>query len=158
MSMSEEYGRVTPLPPRSAGPQQPLATGGGGPHDPDMEIRVSRLEEAFLRIEPLLQSLDARIGRIETRMDQSEARLDRIETRMDRIETRLDKFDARMDKFDGRLDTMDGHIRRIELDVAEVKGRITNMPSTWAMMTAIMGSQVAFAAALATMLRLSGFH
>jgi hypothetical protein len=96
-----------------------LATGGGGPHDPGMEMRLQRLEETLPRIEALLRSLDDRLRRVEIEVER---------------------------------------VRNVQIDLAELKGRITNLPSTWAMVTTILGGQVAFAAVFLALLRFAGAH
>ena len=91
-----------------------IAGGASGPHDPGMELRLQRLEEAFPRIEALLKSIDDRLRRVETEVDR---------------------------------------VRNVEIELAELKGRVSQLPSTWAMLTAITGGQVAFAAVIFAMLR-----
>lgn len=84
----------------------PLAPRGGGPHDPDMEARVKRLEDGLQRIETLLVELDK-----------------------------------------GQ--------RSFGVDLAYLRGRVENLPSTWAMITAIMAGQIALAGILIAALRLT---
>ena len=86
-----------------------LAGGGGGPHDPTMEMRLLRLEDTLPRIEALMRSVDDRL-------------------------------------------------RKVEVDLAEMKGRVTHLPSTWAMVTTILGGQIAFVAAIFAILRFGGTH
>jgi hypothetical protein len=64
----------------------------GGPHDPDMERRVTRLEADFREIM--------------------------------------------------------GQLTAIRADLAEVKGRVTHLPGTFAMITTVIGGQVALAGML----------
>lgn len=108
----------------------PIAGGGGGPHDPGMDARVTRLEEQYGRIETLLRAIDDRAGRIEDRVG--------------RIEDHVERLDDR--------------IRRIEIDVAELKGRIVNLPTTWAMITTMIGGQIALAGILLAAFRFAGLH
>jgi hypothetical protein len=86
-----------------------LAGGGGPPHDPGMEMRVQRLEDALQLIE-------------------------------------------------GHLASLDGRLRTVEITIAEMNGRLTNLPSTWAMITAMLGGQIAFAGTIAAILHLSGMR
>ena len=82
---------------------------GGGPHDPGMDARVSRLEDQYTRIETLLRSIDDRV-------------------------------------------------RRLEIDAGELKGRMASLPGTWAMITTVVGGQVALAGLLFAALKLAGGH
>lgn len=86
-----------------------LDSGGGPPHDPDMEVRVARLEDQFNRIEALLKGIDDRA-------------------------------------------------RRLEIDAGELKGRLAHLPTTWAMVTTVVGGQVALAGILFAAMRLVGTH
>ncbi len=47
-------------------------------------------------------------------------------------------------------------LRKVEIDVAETKGRMTHLPSTWAMITTMLGGQVALAVGILTMTRMAG--
>ena len=66
--------------------------GGGGPHDPAMEVRLARLEE-----------------------DSKEVRAD---------------------------------MKRVLADLSYVKGRLESLPTTWAMITTVVGAQLALAGLL----------
>lgn len=98
---------IFPFP--SAGTDNNLTGGGGGPHDPTMEMRLLRLEDTFPRIEALMKSVDDRL-------------------------------------------------RKVEIDLGEMKGRVTRLPSTWAMVTTLLGGQIAFVAAIFAILRFGGTH
>jgi hypothetical protein len=110
-----------------------LAGAGGGPHDPGMEMRLQRLEDAIPRIESLIRSIDDRIGRVEDRLGLVEDRLGRMEKEVEQV-------------------------RVIQVELAEVKGRVGALPTTWAMLTAIMAGQITFAGVFAAVLRLAGLH
>ncbi len=43
----------------------PLPGGAAGPQDPDMAVRVQRLEDTLRRIEALLTSVDERLRKVE---------------------------------------------------------------------------------------------
>ena len=95
-------GQVRPLYPAPAGS---VASSGGGPYDPKMEIRMVRLEDQFSRIEILLKGIDDRV-------------------------------------------------RAVELELRESKGRMSNLPTTWAMIATVVGGQVGLVALLFTALKL----
>ena len=62
-----------------------LAHGGGGPHDPSMEIRVTRLEEAMIevraalaRMEPVILRMDRQFQHLATKAELERVRGDVI--------------------------------------------------------------------------------
>ncbi len=108
--IDEQGGKVRPFPVRpEAAARMAVASGGGGPHDPDMDARVTRLEDQFSRIEALLKGLDDRV-------------------------------------------------RHVERDTAETKGRLANLPTTWAMIATVIGGQVALGGLILAALRIAGAH
>ena len=137
MSGRDDGGSNRVLPFTGGTGAAPIAGGGGGPHDPGMDARVTRLEEQYGRIETLLRAIDDRVGRIEDRVGRIEDHVGRIEDRVGRLDDRL---------------------RHIEIDVAELKGRIVNLPTTWAMITTMIGGQIALAGILLAAFRFAGLH
>jgi hypothetical protein len=83
------------------------------------------------------------------RTPDMEARVIRLEDQFGRIETLLTRLDGRLEKLDDR-------VRNVEIELSGLKGKISQLPSTWAMMTAIIGSQIAFAGVIATTFKLAG--
>jgi hypothetical protein len=75
-----------------------------------------------------------------------------------RIDVKLDRMDAKFDRVDANFQTMDARLGSLTADVAELRGIVRNLPSTWAMMTAVIGGQVALAAMLIGAARLFGVH
>nr|WP_294524693.1 hypothetical protein [uncultured Rhodopila sp.] len=59
-------------------------------------------------------------------------------------------------RIEALLTRMDDRLRKVEIDVAEMRGRIAQLPSTWAMITTMLGGQVAFAAAILAILKIAG--
>ena len=49
---------------------------------------------------------------------------------MERIEGRFDKLDARLNKVDGRFDKLDERLAKFREDVLEMKGRVSQLPTT----------------------------
>ena len=86
-----------------------VASGGPPPHDPGMEARFSALEASVGEVRTVLGRLEPLLGRID-------GRLGAVETRLGAVETRLGAFDDRL--------------RGVELGVAELKGRVTELPTT----------------------------
>ncbi len=74
-----------------------------------------------------------------------------LEARVAVLEEIVRRIDAKLDRIEGRLDTLSA-------EVAELRGIVRNLPSTWAMITAIIGGQVALAAMLMAAARLWGLH
>jgi hypothetical protein len=130
VSERDDHGSKRVLPFIGGPGVPPIAGGGGGPHDPGMDARVTRLEDQYGRIETLLRAIDDRMGRIDDRVGRIE---DRVEQLGDRV-------------------------RHIEIDVAELKGRIVNLPTTWAMITTMIGGQIALAGILLAAFRFAGVH
>ena len=117
-----------------------VAGGGDGPHDPDMETRLRRLEDSIPRIEALMTRMDDRLRVMETDIGEMNGRTAHLLTLGDKVDRLGDKVD------------------KLAIDVAEVKGRVTHLPSTWAMITTMLGGQIALAGLLATILRLLPPH
>lgn len=63
--MNEQQINVVNFPVR---PGVPLDLGGGGPHDPDMNARIDRLDRAVERIDTDLPSIKVSVGKIETKL------------------------------------------------------------------------------------------
>jgi hypothetical protein len=69
------------------------------------------------------------------------------------MELRLQRLEDAMPRIEALLKNIGERMRRLEIELAELKGRVSHLPSTWAMLTAITGGQVAFAAVIFAMLR-----
>ena len=70
-----------------------------------------------------------------------EARVARLEDQFGRIEALLRGIDDRMRKF--------------EIDAAEMKGRLSGLPSTWALVTTVIGGQITLVGLLFAALKLT---
>lgn len=73
---------IHPFPDRGVS-LDPLAKGGGGPHDPGMEARVAAVE--------------IRLGQVENRLERLDTRMDGIDTRLRGVETKLSEIGGKMD-------------------------------------------------------------
>lgn len=62
--------------------------------------------------------------------------------RLARIELRIGEIDDVL----RRLDTMDEQLRRAHITIAEINGRVSLLPTSWQVVTAIIGGQAAVAA------------
>ncbi len=130
MSGDKGARNIVSFPAKSPGG---VAGGGDGPHDPDMETRLRRLEDSIPRIEALMTRMDDRLRVMETDIGEMKGRTAPLLTLGDKVD-------------------------KLAIDVAEVKGRVTHLPSTWAMITTMLGGQIALAGLLATILRLLPPH
>jgi hypothetical protein len=74
------------------------------------------------------------------------------------MEMRLQGLEDILARIERRMASLDERMRKIEITVAEMNGRMTNLPSTWAMITTMLGGQIAFAGTLAAILHLAGFR
>lgn len=72
--------------------------------------------------------------------------------------TRVQRLEDTLPRIQALLQGLDERLRRGEVDLAEMKGRIANLPSTWAMITTMLGGQVAFAAAILAIPKIVGAH
>lgn len=115
--------RLAQLQAAQNGPASPPVEGGGsGPHDPGMEIRVAALEIG-------VQDVKAGIARIETLLTAVATKADvaKVDDRVRKIET----------------DTLP----KLGAEVAELKGRVSQLPTTTAIF-ACMGSLVTLVLAI----------
>jgi predicted RNase H-like nuclease (RuvC/YqgF family) len=111
---------------------------GGGPEGPMLEARVEVLEK---------------------RMDRFEQKLDRIDETLQSLKIALIELSANCaTKSD--ISELKNDVAKIREELAENKGRITGLsdrfayiPSTWQMITFMLGSQIAFAGILFTALK-----
>ncbi len=69
---------------------------------------------------------------------------------------RVQRLEDTCQRIEALLMRMDDRLRKVEIDVAEMRGRIAQLPSTWAMITTMLGGQVAFAAAILAILKIVG--
>ncbi len=74
-----------------------------------------------------------------------------LEARVAVLEEVVRRIDAKLDRIEARLD-------KLEVSVAELRGMVQTLPTTWQMLTAVIGGQVALAAMLFGAARLLGVH
>lgn len=96
-----------------------LASGGGGPHDPDMKTRIALLEHK-------VDTLDRRMTDLDTTV--------RTESRTIRSELRTE-FNDVLGKFEGRVNN---EFRRVELQIESV--RTQGSMHFWRLCLLIVGS------------------
>ena len=85
--------------------------------DPQIELRVSRLENDRNAIYDLITDIRA------TQQEHSE-RFDAMDQRFDAMDQRFDAMDQRFDTMDQRFDTIDQRFETIEATLTEVVRRL----------------------------------
>ena len=74
------------------------------------------------------------------------------------MEARVAILEAQFKRIEALLGTIDGRLQNLAVEVAETKGRIANMPSTWAMIGTVIGGQVALAGLLFIAIKFGSGH
>ncbi len=74
-----------------------------------------------------------------------EQRVSALEARSERIESSLQRLEVTIAKIDGTLSQMPkaSDLAAIRTEVAEVKGRISNLPTTWQLVIFAIGLPIA---------------
>jgi hypothetical protein len=72
------------------------------------------------------------------------------------MEMRVQRLEDTLHRIEELLASLDNRLRKVEITVAEMNGRMTNLPSTWAMITTMLGGQIAFAGTIVAILHLTG--
>ena len=101
--------------------------------DPQLELRVSRLENDRDSMYELLTGVIAtqqehtlRFVKIDSRFDKMDDRLGNMDDRLGKMDDRLDKMDDRFDKMDDRFDNIDDRLGNIGTTLTEVVRRLPN--------------------------------
>jgi flagellar capping protein FliD len=103
--------------------------------DPQIELRVSRLENDSDSIYDLITEIGStqkehsqRLNKIETtlttRFDTIDARFETMDARFETMDARFETIDARFDTMDARFDTIDARFDTIEMTLTEVVRRL----------------------------------
>ena len=110
------------------------AYGGQVASDPQIELRVARLENDSSAIYELLgeirsnqQEHSRRFDSMDARLDSMDGRFDSVDARLDSMDGRFDSMDARLDTMDGRLDSMDGRFDSMDARLDSMDGRFDSM-------------------------------
>ena len=67
-------------------PDTPVADRDGGPYDPSVERRVTRLEEDGRQVNAAIAGLEMKVDRLETKVDRIETVVDRLDGAVQRLE------------------------------------------------------------------------
>ena len=101
----------------------------------DYPRRVQGLEAQFAGFAGQLTAFGGRFAALEGRIDRVEARLERVEARLDRVEARLDRVEQILE--------------RVVVDLAELRGKVSQLPTTWQLVTWITGLNTGLALGIA---------
>lgn len=93
--------------PGSESVEVPLRSGGGGPYDPDMERRVTSLEQDVKAIQATLGDMRVTLERLATRDD--------------------------IKSLDDKISTFRNEVNAMAVDVGTVKGRVSALPTLTAL-------------------------
>lgn len=74
------------------------------------------------------------------------------------MEVRVARLEDQFGRIETLLRVIDDRLRKFEVDAGEMKGRLSGLPSTWAMVTTVIGAQVALAGLFLAALKFSGSH
>lgn len=99
-------GDLVQLPGRE-GIEVPLRSGGGGPYDPDMERRVTSLEQDVKAIQATLGDMRVTLERLATRDD--------------------------IKSLEDKISTFRTEVNAMAVDVGTVKGRVSSLPTLTAL-------------------------
>jgi chromosome segregation ATPase len=160
-------------------PDSPLERGDGSPYDRGMEQRVTRLEDAMrdntaaiaridiavTEIRVVLPSLTTKaelaqqIGQLATKAELAQ-QIAQLATKAEMsqqialLATKAEVAEVRLDiaelgaKVDHLTQTMDRHLATKE-DIAELRGYVKGLPTTWVMVTAIVAGQIGITGVIA---------
>jgi hypothetical protein len=67
-------------------------------------------------------------------------------------------LEQRVERLENESREFRDDLRQIRTDLAFIRGRLENLPSTWVMLTGIIGGQIALAGVLIAASRLLGNH
>lgn len=130
-------------------PDLPLERAAGGPYDRGMEQRVSRLEDAMRDNTAAIARIDVAVAEIRAVMPSmaTKAEIAQLATKAEASEIRVDiaKLCA---KIDYQTETMERHMTTKE-DIAELRGYVKGLPTTWVMVTAIVAGQIGITGVIA---------
>ena len=74
------------------------------------------------------------------------------------MNARVTRLEDQFSRIEALLRSIDDRVRKLEIDAGELKGRISSLPGTWAMIATVLGGQVALAGLLFTALKFGGMH
>ncbi len=119
---------MSPAEPR---PAHPLAPGGAGPHNPDMDARIDALESETRETRAVMARIDVTLARIDERMSVLATKGDiaGVSERVSRIEERLNTLATKDDLAALALATKTD-ISAVAERVAKVEGMVEKLPTT----------------------------
>lgn len=130
-------------------PDSPLERASGGPYDRGMEQRVARLEDAMRDNTAAIARIDVAVAEIRTTLPTlaTKAEIAQLATKAEVAELRVDIATLNA-KIDNQTDTMSRFLATKE-DIAELRGYVKGLPTTWVMVTAIVAGQIGITGVIA---------
>lgn len=89
-----------------------------------------------------MQALEAQFAGFAAQFAAFGSRLAALEGRMDRVEARLERVEVRLDRVEQILE-------RVVVDLAELRGKVSQLPTTWQLVTWITGLNTGLALGIA---------
>ncbi len=81
--------------------------------------------------------MDQRVGRLEEKVDRIEAILVRLEPKIAEVLLNTNKLQLDFARFESTAATKDD-LHKVQLDLAEVRGRVSSLPTWWMLIVAII--------------------
>jgi hypothetical protein len=159
-------------------PDTTVEPGGSGPYDRPLEPRVSRLEEQMSDLKPILARIEAVLPHLATAAQVAELKGDLERKFADfagtmelkhaqfagSVESKLAQFagalelsqaqfagaqESKLAQFAGSLESRQVQFAGdFNAKLERLTGRVESLPTTWQMITAIIGGQITFAGVL----------
>jgi phage shock protein A len=141
-------------------PDTTIEPQAGGPYDPPLEPRVSRLEENMSDFKATCARIEAMLPHLATSAQLAELRGD-FDVKLTRFAA---EFDANLERFgtgfDAKLERNTSELAAalkqssadLNAKIERLYGRVEALPTTWQMMTAIIAGQITLAGLLAAAL------
>ncbi len=89
----------------------------------------------------ILRRLEPLIARLATKEDiaRLDARVEKLDGRVQQVDSRVLQVDDRVERLDGRVEKLDDRLRKQGEDVAELTGRVSQLPTTWQLLVGVVG-------------------
>ena len=74
------------------------------------------------------------------------------------MDVRVARLEDQFSRIESLLKAIDDRVRSVELEMREMKGRQSSLPTTWSMIVTVIGGQVALAGLLFAALKYGSGH
>lgn len=114
---------------------------------PDVRILLDRLEPMLSRIadrqDTLAREFDGRFAKVELRRDKIEQGPEDVAQRLERVELRVEQVAQRFGPLGRRVEKLQDGQGRLIADVAELKGRVAQLPTALHLLGVVLAVRVA---------------